>query len=333
VARDIEPETAMQGAQGPSPLAEIQDGLAFFGGRIVPFREATVSVATHALHYGTGCFEGIRAYWSPERDDLFVLRMEDHYRRFHASSSMLRITLAYGVEELSAITLDLLRAAGLRQDVYIRPLAFKASHVIKVGLGGLRDEMAILAVPMGDYVNTAGLSVQVSAWQRINDNAIPARSKLTGSYVNIALAADEARQNGYDESLLLNAQGHVAEGSGSNVFVWRRGQLITPPVSEDILEGITRDLVVELARAEGIPVLERPIDRSELYLADEVFLTGTGAQVAPVTRIDGRPVGTGGAGPVTLRIQDRYFRAVRGLDAQFAHWLTPVYAPATSAAS
>jgi branched-chain amino acid aminotransferase len=321
----VDTDITRPGASGPSPLTEIQEGVAFFGGRIVPLAEATVSVATHALHYGTGCFEGIRAYWNETEQQLYVLRMEDHYRRFLASCGMVRIACPYDVAALEGHTLELLREGAFRQDVYIRPLAFKASRVIKVGLGGLRDELAILAVPMGNYVDVDGLRVMVSAWQRVSDNAIPARSKLTGSYINIALAVDDAREKGYDEALLVSADGHLAEGSGSNVFLVRRGQLITPSVTDDILEGITRDLVLELARDLELPVIERSVDRSELYVADEVFLTGTGAQVAPVTHIDGRAVGDGRVGPVTARLQDAFFRAVRGQDDRYRDWLTPVY--------
>ena len=317
-------ETAA-GAQGPSPLKELDDGYVYFGGRIVPFAEATVSIATHALHYGTGCFEGIRAYWNADEEQLYALKMSEHYARFLQSCAMVHIDCPHTVEDLTSITRDLLRRNAFRQDVYIRPLGYKASRVIKVGLDGLRDEIAILAAAMGNYVSVDGLRVEVSTWQRTSDNAIPARSKLTGGYVNIALAASGAHRNGCDEALLLNAHGHVSEGSGSNVFIWRRGALSTPPVSDDILEGITRDVVMELAAAEGIPVIERPIDRSELYVADEVFLTGTGAQVAPVTVIDGRPVGTGLIGPVATRLKAAFFRAVRGQDARFREWLTPIY--------
>jgi branched-chain amino acid aminotransferase len=316
-------ETA--GASGPSPLSEIEEGVAWFRGRIVPVAEATISVATHALHYGTGCFEGIRAYWNAAENQLYVLRMEDHYRRFLHSCGMIGIACPYDVHQLESLTRELLRAGQYRQDVYIRPLAYKASKVIKVGLSGLRDEMAVLAVPMGNYVDLTGLKVMVSTWRRVNDNAIPARSKLTGGYINIALAVDDAQRKGYDEALLLTTDGHVAEGSGSNVFLVRRGQLVTPSVTDDILEGITRDIVLELARDLGIPTVERSVDRSELYVADEVFLTGTGAQIAPVVEVDDHVVGDGTIGPVTRRLQAAFFQAVRGEDARYRKWLTPVY--------
>jgi len=319
-------EATGAGANGPSPLNEIEQGVAFFQGRIVPVAEAQVSVATHALHYGTGCFEGIRAYWSARNEQLYVLKMADHYRRFLASCRMIRIDCPYTVEDLERHTLALLRQGGFRQDVYLRPIAFKASKVIKVALSGLRDEVAILAVPMGDYADVRGVRAMVSAWQRISDNAIPARSKLTGSYINIALAVDDAKHKGFDEAILVGADGHVAEGTGSNVFIVRQGRLITPPVTADILEGITRTLIMALAAADGIPVEERAIDRTELYVADEIFLAGTGAQIAPVVDVDDRPVGTGRVGPITARLQEEYFRAVRGEDARYGDWLTPVYA-------
>lgn len=317
--------SAPGGAEGPSPLREIETGYAFWKGRIVPLEEATISIATHALHYGTGCFEGIRAYWNAARGQLYVLKMEEHYRRFHRSCSILRIACPYSVEQLGEATLRLLRESGLRQDVYIRPIAFKASRVIKVGLSGLRDEVGIICAPMGDYADIGGIRVQVSAWQRVSDNAIPSRSKTTGSYVNIALAVDDARRNGCDEALLLNGEGHVSEASGANLFILRNGTLVTPPVTEDILEGITRDIVFDLAAEAGVEVAERPVDRTELYVADEMFLTGTGAQIAPVVEVDGRPVGAGEPGPVTRALQEAFFRAVRGEDPQRAAWLTPVY--------
>lgn len=313
------------GASGPSALTEIDEGMAFFGGRLVPLGEATVSIATHALHYGTGCFEGIRAYWSAPQQELFLLRAADHFRRFEASCRMIRIACPYSVDEFLQHTRDLLRAGEFHRDVYIRPLAFKASRVIKVGLGDLRDEVAILAVPMGNYVDVSGLKVMVSAWERVSDNAMPARSKLTGSYVNIALAVDDARRKGYDEALLMGSDGHLSEGSGANVFVVRGGRLLTPSVTDDILEGITREMVMQLADDAGLTVVERSIDRSELYVADEVFLTGTGAQIAPVVDVDGYRIGSGRMGPITARLQAAFFRAVRGEDRRYADWLTPVW--------
>ncbi len=313
------------GAAGPAPTQEIQEGRALFRGRIVPLAEANVSIATHALNYGTGCFEGIRAYWNEEQQQLFVLKLRDHYRRFLSSCSLVRIECRYTLDELCDITLELLRQNNLREDTYIRPIAFKASQVIKVTLEGLRDEVAVFCAPMGNYVSVSGLSVQVSAWQRISDNAVPSRSKTTGSYVNTALAVDQAKRDGYDDAILLNRDGHVAEASGANLFVVRGGKLVTPAVTEDILEGITRQAVRTLAARLGLEVVERTIDRTELYVCDEAFLVGTGAQVAPIVSVDRRPVGDGKVGPIVQSLQEAYFRAVRGDDPECLEWLDTVY--------
>lgn len=312
-------------AQGASPLEEIEPNIAFWRGRFMPLAEANVNLATHALQYGTGCFEGIRAYWNARQEQLYVLKMVEHYQRFLSSCRLLRIECPYGVEELAELTIRLLRENRARADMYIRPIAIKASRVIKVTLSGLRDEVGIFCVSMGDYVSTGGLHVQISAWQRISDNAVPSRSKTTGSYVNTALAYDQAYRDGYDDCLLLNGSGHVAEASGANFFIVRDGVLITPPVTEDILEGITRRCVMELAREMGRETIERPIDRTEVYTADEAFLCGTGVQVAPITRVDGRPLGGGTVGPFAKALQERYFRACRGEDPNHRDWLTPVY--------
>jgi branched-chain amino acid aminotransferase len=320
----IEMEHMASGALGPPPTAEM-DGMAFFQGRIMPLGDAQVNLGTHALNYGTGCFEGIRAYWNADHEQLYVLKAAEHFQRFHASCSMIRIVCPYSIDDLVETTCELLRAGEFRQDVYIRPMAFKASRVIKLTLKGLRDEIAMLAVAMGNYIEVGGLRAMVSSWVRVSDNAIPARSKLSGSYVNMALAGDDAADKGYDEAILVGSDGHVSEGAGSNLFMVRQGTLITPPVTDDILEGLTRRIVMDLAGELGIPVAERSIDRSELYVADEVFLTGTGAQIAPVTEIDGRRIGAGQTGPVTGRLQESFFRAVRGDDAVHKAWLTPVY--------
>lgn len=313
------------GSAGPAPTQEIQEGMVFFKGQIVPLAQANVSITTHALNYGTGCFEGIRAYWNEEKKQLFVLKMRDHYRRFLNSCRLVRIDCPYSVDELCDMTLELLRQNHLQADTYIRPLAFKASQVIKVTLDGLRDEIAVFCTPMGNYVSVSGLKVQVSAWERISDNAVPSRAKTTGSYINAALAVDQARRDGYDDTILLNSEGHVAEASGANLFVVRGGKLVTPSVTEDILEGITRQVVRALADRLGYEVQERTVDRTELYVCEEAFLVGTGAQVAPIVSVDGRPVGDGQVGPVVRALQEAYFHAVRGDDPECLEWLDTVY--------
>lgn len=299
----------------------------YFRGSIVQMSEAKVSVATHGLNYGTGCFEGIRAYWNAEQEQLYALKLREHYERFLKSCGVLRIAAMETVEQLCDISLELLRRNEYREDVYIRPLAFKAGATIKLMLRNIADEVSIFTIPMGNYVDiSAGLNVSISSWRRISDNSVPARCKVTGSYVNSALAIDDALEAGFDETIFLTADGHVSEGSSCNVFLLRNGRLVTPPVTADILEGITRESVIRLASDRlGLGVVEREVDRSELYAADEVFFCGTGVQVSPVTRVDGRPVGTGSPGPVALGLQEAYFRAVRGEDPAYSDWLLPVY--------
>jgi branched-chain amino acid aminotransferase len=301
-------------------------GIAYFDGRFVPIEDATISIATHAFNYGTGCFEGIRGYWNSEREEIYLLKLHHHYRRLLNSTRLLRIDIGMTAEELVQLTSELIRRNGYRQDVYVRPIAYKSSPVIKVGLTGFEDAFCCFTAPMGDYVPIdRGLSVTVSGWQRNDDNAIPARAKITGGYVNAALAVADAREAGFDEAILLTGDGHVSEASAANLFIVEHERLVTPAVADDILVGITRNAVMELAAKLEIPVSERRIDRTELYVADEVFLCGTGVQIAPVTKVDGRPIGEGKIGDVTKQIQDLYLRAVHGAESDFMDWLTPVY--------
>src|ERR687883_822173 len=297
---------------------------AYHGGELVRVGDIRLSPATHALNYGTGVFEGIRAYWNEQRGTLQVLKMREHYERFERSCRLLRIELPNTVEELCEVTLEILSRNAPRKDTYVRPLAYKAAESVGVNLKG-ETELSIFTVPMGNYVELTGLKVCVSSWRRTPDNAIPARAKCTGSYVNTALAVDEAHRAGYDDAIFLTQDGHVSEASAANIFLLRKGELITPPVTADILEGITRDAVMELAEKElGMPVAERDVDRTELYAADEVFLTGTGFQIAPVTEIDGRPVGDGQIGPVSKRLQELYFKAARGGWEEYSGWTVAV---------
>ena len=296
----------------------------YHGGEMVRLGDVRLSPATHSMNYGTGVFEGIRAYWNEKRGTLQVLKLREHYERFERSCRMLRVDLPHSVDELCDITLDILRRNAPREDTYIRPLAYKAVESVGVNLRG-GSELSIFTVPMGNYVELTGLKVCVSSWRRTPDTAIPARGKFTGSYINTALAVDEAQRAGYDDAIFLTQDGHVSEASAANIFLLRKGQLITPPVTADILEGITRDAVMELADRElGMPVLERDVDRTELYAADEVFLSGTGFQIAPVVRVDDRPVGTGEIGPVAGRLQELYFKAARGEWDEYADWTVAV---------
>ena len=300
---------------------------AFFKGQFVPIEEAKVSIMTHAFNYGTGCFEGIRAYWNEEEQQLFVFRMREHYERLHRSCRILLIDLPYSVDELGEITLELLRKEGYREDTYIRPLAYKATEGIGVRLHDLEDEFALFAIPFGKYIEKEeGARVCVSSWRRISDNAVPARAKITGAYINSAFSKTQAALNGFDEAIVLNQNGHVSEGSAENLFIVRDGKLITPPVTENILEGITRATIIQFAREQfGLETVERPIDRTELYVAEEAFFCGTGGQVVAIAEIDHRPVGTGKVGPIVQKIRDFYFDIVRGKVEEYRHWCTPVY--------
>ncbi len=320
---DVQAPTAAPA--GPPPTTSIESGYAYFEGAIVPMAEAKVSVATHGLNYGTGCFEGIRGYWNEKEEQLYLLKLQEHYSRFLKSCHVLKIAHGLSVDDLCRITRDVVQQCGYRQDVYVRPLAYKASPVIKVALRGLRDEVTVFAVPMGNYVKTAGLRLMTSAWQRINDNAIPARSKVSGGYINAALAVDDAQQMGFDDAVMLTRDGHVSEATSANLFIVSNGRLFSPPVTDDILVGITRDAVQELARDLELTLEFRGIDRTELFSADEVFLCGTGVQIAAVTEIDNRVIGSGDTGPVTAALQQAYFAAVRGEDPRHADWVTPVF--------
>jgi branched-chain amino acid aminotransferase len=299
---------------------------AFFDGEFVPLRDAKVSVLTHAFNYGTGVFEGIRAYWNAERGQLYGLHLLEHYRRLHRSCRIMKLDLPYSPERLVEITLELLRRSGYREDCYVRPLVYKSSELIGVRLHDLESAFTVFAVPFGTYIDIdRGISCGVSSWRRVDDNAIPARSKITGSYVNAALAKTEAQEAGYDEAIVLTNDGHVSEGSAENLFMVRGGTLITPPVSDNILEGIVRGSIMRIAGDLGIPLLERSIDRTELYIADELFLCGTGAQLSPVTSVDHRKVGDGTPGPITQRLSRVYFDAVRANSDRYKEWVTPVY--------
>jgi branched-chain amino acid aminotransferase len=301
---------------------------AFFQGRIVPIEQARVSVMTHALNYGTACFGGLRGYWNGDLEQLFVFRIRDHFGRFLDSTRLLLMSLPYSVEELAEITVELLREEGWRQDVYIRPLAYKADEGIGVRLHGLSDGLTIFSLPFGRYIEREeGATVTFSSWRRVDDNAIPARGKISGSYVNSALAKSEAVLSGFDEALVLNNNGHLAEGSAENVFILRNGVIATPPVTDNILEGITRRTVMHLLESEiGVEVVERPIDRTEVYLADEAFFCGTGVQIVAITEVDHRPIGDGQMGPITTGLRNLYFDIVRGRIDRYSRWCTPIYA-------
>lgn len=302
-------------------------------GEFIPAERGVISVRTHGFAYGTGCFEGIRGYWSKEDQQIYLFRLREHYERLLRSSKILRMELPYTIDELIKISVELIRRNDQREDVYLRPVVYKADEIIGVRLHNLTNHYILTSEPMGNYVEIGGLRCGVSSWRRIDDNALPARAKICGSYVNAAFAKTEALQNGFDEAIMLTHEGHVAEGSAENIFVLINGELITPPPSENILLGITRDTVIKIAQREfGLVTRERQIDRTELYIADEIFLCGTGAQIAPVIEVDHSPIGTGQVGPIGQKLQDIYFDIVRGKHPEYSkQWCTPVYSEVKSA--
>ena len=315
--------------------AEVDPNLiVYFNGRYVPLGEAHVGILTHALHYGTGVFEGIRAYWDDAQHDLFLLRPLEHYQRWKKNCGILHIDVPAQPEHLVDITLELMRRNHFRTSIYVRPLAYKSAERVGVSPED-QDAFSIVALPFGEYLRSdQGLHAGVSNWRRIEDNAIPARAKICGAYVNSALASDDARRSGFDEAIFLNEDGHVAEGATCNIFMVRNDRLITPPSTENVLEGITRDSVMELAERElGMTVVERPIDRSELYICDELFLTGTAVGIAPVVRVDHRPVHDAAVGARTGEIRRLYFEAARGHLPAYRKWVVPVNPPTQEAES
>ena len=303
--------------------------LAYFDGHIVPIAEATVSITCSTMHYGTGCFGGLRAYWNEDHQQLYGFRWIDHYRRFLDSAKLLRCKLDLTPKQLYDITIQLLNREGWRENIYIRPLAFKDDDIFKIWLHEANDKVAIFSQPVGKYIEpSAGAKVCVSSWRRVDDTAIPARGKINGAYVNSALVKSEAMLSGFDDAILLNQDGHVSEGSAANLMIVRKGVVITPPVTANLLEGITRQSLITLIREElRADVVERDIDRSELYLADEAFLCGTGVQIVPIGSIDHHTIGDGGTGPMTEQLGKLYDRVLRGEEERYMSWLSSVYTP------
>jgi branched-chain amino acid aminotransferase len=293
----------------------------------MPLSEAKIGIMTHALHYGTACFEGIRGNWNGEEKQIYLFRIRDHFQRLKKSCHIMKISLPYSVDELCQFTVELVEKNGYREDIYVRPLAYKSSQVVGVRLHNLEDDFLMFVIPFGPYLDiNKGCRCCVSTWRRIDDNMIPPRAKVTGLYVNSALAKTEAWENGFDEAILLNQYGHVSEGSGENIFLVVEGRLVTPPSSDNILVGITRNTIIELAKNElGIDTMERSIGRNELYIADECFLTGTAAHVTPVIEIDHRRIGEGAIGEITKKLQQLYFDVVRGKNPRYIDWCTPAY--------
>lgn len=299
---------------------------AFFEGKIVPLGEAKVSIASHGFLYGTSVFGGMRGYWNEEKKRLFVFRPYDHFRRLLHSARMLAMETKYDEESLTQLMLDLLKTDNWQQDVYLRPTFYKADLGIGVRLHNLTDEFCIFVMKFEKYVNNdSNAHVTISSWKRIDDNVIPARGKVAGAYVNSALIKTDAVRSGFDEALVLDNNGHISEGSAMNIFMVRDGVLVTPPVTDNILEGITRRTIMELARNElGLPIVERSIDRTEVFIAEEMFMTGSAAGVVAITKVDHRSVGAGVMGPVATKLRELYDGVVRAKNDKYLHWSVEV---------
>jgi len=309
-------------------MAEMCPGAeAYFDGKYVPIAEANISIMTHTFNYGTGLFEGIRGYYVPEEDNVLIFRLKEHVDRMVRNFNVLCMEIPEPPEKIEEICIELVRRSGFREGTYIRPICYKSELSLGPKLKGVQSSFCCYVIKLGDYCDIeSGLNVMVSSWRRVSDNAIPSRVKATGSYINSSLAATDAKEAGFDEAIVLREDGTVAEGSAMNMFMILDGKLYTTPPSADILVGITRNTVIELAREElGIEVIERPIARTEIYVADEVFFCGTGAQVAPVRMVDLRPIGSGKPGPVSKQLQDIYFKVVQGKVEKYRNWCTPVF--------
>jgi branched-chain amino acid aminotransferase len=300
---------------------------AYFEGKIVPYEQAKVGVLTHALNYGTAAFGGLRGYWNAEAEQLYLFRPLDHYHRLLNSAKLLCMEFEHTPESLMQVTIDLLKKEGHHQDVYVRPLIYKSSEAIGVKLHGLEDAISIVSLPFDRYVsNDTNAHVTISSWRRVDDNVIPARGKISGAYANSALIKTDALRSGFDEALVLNQNGHLSEGSAENIFMVRDGVVITPPVTENVLEGITRKTAMILAEKElDLPVIERPIDRTEVYICDELFMTGTAAQITAITKVDHRAVGSGEMGPISSQLRSLFDGVVRGRNENYIDWLQPIY--------
>ena len=304
--------------------------MAFLRGEFMPLAEARIGVMTHAFNYGTAVFEGVRGNWNEDQRQLYLFRVRDHVERLRQSAKIMRMEIHYSDDEVVSLVEQLAERSGYQEDVYIRPIVYKASEVIGVRLHDLEDDLLLYIAPFGAYLDPdAGARCVTSSWRRVDDTSIPARAKVNGLYVNNAMAKTEAQLSGFDEAILLNQDGHVSEGSGENIVIIRNGKLITPGPEDNILEGITLDTVVQMATEDlGMEMHARSIDRTELYIASEVFMTGTAAHVTPVTEVDRVPVGDGQPGPITKQLQSRYFQAITGRLPQYADWITPVYSSA-----
>ena len=299
---------------------------AFLRNEFVPLEDAHVGIMTHALHYGTAVFEGIRGNWNEEKKQVYIFRLREHYERLAEGSAFLQMELPYSIDELCNITIEMVRKSKFKEDIYIRPVSYKSTEAMGVRLHNLENDFFMFAIPWGRYIDTDACRCCISSWRRPADNVIPPSGKITGLYVNNALTKSEAISRGYDEGIMLAHDGNVSEGSGENIFLVKNGRLFTPTTKDSILKGITRDTVMTLAKNElGIETIEKKIGLVELYEADECFLTGTAAHLTPVSEIENRKIGTGQPGEITNQLQKMYFDAIKGKYEKYIDWCTPVY--------
>jgi branched-chain amino acid aminotransferase len=304
----------------------MNESYVFYNGRIVNENEVSISIRSKLVNYGLGCFEGIRAYWDEESQQLYGFKLREHYERLLQSCKALYIDIPYTVSELCDYTVELLKANNYKTTMYIRPLAYKGSEALNPTLLDDDNRLLIYCQPLGNFSGKEELRVAVSSWQRIRDNMLPPRTKATAAYLNSALASLEALRNGYDEALFLTDSGNVCEGPGENLFMVKKGKLLTPPPSDNILEGITRETIMTLAREElGMEVVERSISRTELYSAQEVFFSGTAMEVTSIVEVDRRIIGTGKQGDVCKKLKNLFFEITAGKNPKYLEYCTPVY--------
>ncbi|MCZ8154835.1 MAG: branched-chain amino acid transaminase [Leptospira sp.] len=300
--------------------------LSYFEGKIVPSSEANISIQTHAFQYGTSVFGGIRGYYNESKGNLYIFRLRDHYQRLVNSAKIMQLNFDKTPDELVAITIDLIKQSNYKQNIYLRPIIYTSALQLSPRFHDVKTQIAIYVLKLDDYLDTQnGLTTMVSTWQRFSDNQIPTLAKASGGYVNSALAKSEAVQNGYDEAIFLDGRGFVSEGSAENIFLVRNGEIITPSIGSSILEGITRRSLIKIASDLNYKVIERDVARSELYIADEIFFSGTGVQVAWVKEVDRRRVGEGSMGSISKELQTLFFKIVRGEESNYSSWLTPIY--------
>jgi len=296
----------------------------WFDGKIVRDEDAKVPVMTHAIHYGTSVFEGLRGYWNSK--NLYIFRLEDHIKRFRNSGKVYSISLRFTDKEIANAVIDLCKKNNVKESCYIRPFYFVGKHGINLHVTENTPTHAVVVMfPFGELFNKNGIKVGISSWRRIHDISTPPLAKMGGNYLNSILATQESKRNGYDEAVLLDHLGNISEAPGENIFIIRDGKLLTPPPSSSALEGITKDSVIKIAKDLGYQTVEREIPRTEIYFSDEVFLTGTAAEITPVISVDGKAVGDGKVGKITGKIRTIYSDITMGKNKKYSKWITPVY--------